>query len=558
MKFLKHLEHSFIGIAKEFRLSYMPPLMVYLAAGISGLTSIVGAFFVKEHLGLSAEFLAGLAFWAGVPWILKMPLGHMVDVMWRHKSVFIYIGASLLAASMIIMIGLVGHKNLMETYMSLEAWFVLAVLLAPIGYVIQDIVADAMTVEAVPIVDETGAPYDSKKILAMHITMQVLGRAAIVGGSIGIALVNMYMFADISPETTPPEIINDVYSSIYQMALIIPLISVLGVFLAFVLRIRRKKAMQAQGLSNERIDELLYPQGDKASPNWWILGGSAVYVVFTIAMGLSDIELAQEIIFVGSMAIIMFVMYRLMQFLPQDQQVSLIAISTIIFIYRAIPGPGAGAGWWKIDVLGFDQAFFALLGLIGGVLALVGMLLLRKWMADKSIAYIIVFLTVIGAILSLPEIGMFYGLHEWTSSITSGVVDARFIAIIDRAAGAPFGQVAMIPMLAWIAHSAPRHLKATFFAVMASFTNLALSADALGEKYLNKYFIVTREVKDRVTGEITTYADYSELGTILIIVLILSVALPLLTIAFFKYLEQIKKFALYLLNVLRAFTGKLT
>ena len=34
--------------------------MVYAAAGISGLTSIVGTFYVKERLGLSAEFLAAL------------------------------------------------------------------------------------------------------------------------------------------------------------------------------------------------------------------------------------------------------------------------------------------------------------------------------------------------------------------------------------------------------------------------------------------------------------------------------------------------------------------
>ena len=54
--------------------------MVYVAAGISGLTAIVGTFFVKEYLGLSAEFLAGLGFWAGLPWVLKMPLGHLVDL----------------------------------------------------------------------------------------------------------------------------------------------------------------------------------------------------------------------------------------------------------------------------------------------------------------------------------------------------------------------------------------------------------------------------------------------------------------------------------------------
>jgi len=44
-----------------------------------------------------------------------------------------------------------------------------------------------------------------------------------------------------------------------------------------------------------------------------------------------------------------------------------------------------------------------------------------------------------------------------------------------RALESPLGQIAMIPMLAWIANSAPANLKATYFAVMASFTNLALS-----------------------------------------------------------------------------------
>ena len=44
--------------------------------------------------------------------------------------------------------------------MTLEQWYVLAALLAPTGYMIQDSVADAMTVEAVPRLDEHGKPYD--------------------------------------------------------------------------------------------------------------------------------------------------------------------------------------------------------------------------------------------------------------------------------------------------------------------------------------------------------------------------------------------------------------
>ena len=84
----------------------------------------------------------------------------------------------------------------------------------------------------------------------------------------------------------------------------------------------------------------------------------------------------------------------------------------------------------------------------------------------------------------------------------------------------------MIPLLAWIAKNAPSHLKATFFAVFASFTNLALSS-ALGTKYLNEIFTVTREVKDKVSGEIQTTADYSELGILLIVVTLLTLILPI-------------------------------
>ena len=67
------IDRNILGLGREMRLSYLPPLMVYLAAGVSGLTGIVGMFFVKDYLGLSAAFLAGLGFWAGIPWVLKMP-----------------------------------------------------------------------------------------------------------------------------------------------------------------------------------------------------------------------------------------------------------------------------------------------------------------------------------------------------------------------------------------------------------------------------------------------------------------------------------------------------
>jgi len=55
------------ALACDMRWSYVPPLMVYFAAGVSGFTGIIEAFFVKEKLGMSATMLASLSFWAGLP-----------------------------------------------------------------------------------------------------------------------------------------------------------------------------------------------------------------------------------------------------------------------------------------------------------------------------------------------------------------------------------------------------------------------------------------------------------------------------------------------------------
>ena len=108
-----------------------------------------------------------------------------------------------------------------------------------------------------------------------------------------------------------------------------------------------------------------------------------------------------------------------------------------------------------------------------------------------------------------------------------GVVDARFIAILNTALESPLGQISMIPLLAWIAKNAPDELKATFFAVFASFTNLALSASALATKYINQIFEISREVFDQTTQQVTTAADYSELGFLLIAVGLITIIIPI-------------------------------
>jgi hypothetical protein len=529
-------DNTFLDLGRQFRWSYLPPLMIYVAAGVQGLTAIVGTFFIKEYLDLSAAFLAGLAFWAGVPWTLKMPLGHLVDLIWRRKALLVYVGASLITLSVLIMYAIIAHTQAMAEIMKVEAWFVIATLLAPTGYVVQDVVADAMTVEAVPTIDEHGNPYSDGEIKVMHTTMQTLGRFAIIGGLAAVAALNITMFSGV--EDMSEEMKVAIYADIYLLALIIPVLSISGVILGGILLRRRARRLRELGEDHEAIDKLLFAPAAETHPNWWILGGSLVFVIFTLTMGLSDVPFNQEIIFIGSMAIVLFLMYRLMLVLEPEQRNMLIGTAVIIFVFRATPLPGPGATWFEIDVLKFDQQFLAVLSLIASLLTLVGMVVLRPMMAKRPIAFVVVVLTIASGLLALPNIGLYYGVQEWTAAHTNGVVDARFIAIIDTMMESPLGQISMIPMLAWIAKNAPAHLKATFFAVMASFSNLALSASSLGTRYLNEIYTVTREVRDRVEDVVTTAADYSELGWLLITVALIGLVVPLLTI----YIVQRSRF----------------
>jgi hypothetical protein len=321
------------------------------------------------------------------------------------------------------------------------------------------------------------------------------------------------------------------------MALVIPFVSVLGLGVAWWLQRQHRLQLVQLGFSREQAKQMVDARessGEQTKPNWYILGGSFAFVLFTLTVGFGGFSYSEEIVFAGSMAIVLFLMSRLVRELEPDKRFTLVGTAVVVFIFRAIPGTGPGTTWWMIDQLKFDQQFLSILSLIGSTLTLAGMFVFRRFMAERSIAYVVGFLTLIGTVLTLPVVSMFYGLHEWTAQLTGGIVDARFIALIDTALESPLGQISMIPMLAWIANSAPANLKATFFAVMASFTNLALSLSQLGTKYMNDIYVITREVHDQSSGAIQTPADYSQLGSLLIVQLLLGLALPFAAILFAK------------------------
>jgi hypothetical protein len=485
------------------RLSYLPPLMVYLAAGVSGFTGIIESFFVKDELGLSAAFLASLGFWAGLPWALKMPIGHLVDLFWRRKSFFVYFGALLMAASLLIMVGLTGYKEWMARLLPPDAWYIVSTLISPVGFVFQDVVADAMTVEAVPRFAENGQPIPEKDLQRMHITMQTLGRIAIIGGSALVAGIGGWLAQTLS------------YAVMYKTSLLIPVVSVLGVTLGDINLGLRRRRYRRSGFSRQEIRRMLHAENPELSPNWTILGGSAAFVAMSLVLGLSEVEGKMELIFFTSLFIIAYLIRQLLQDLAPEKRREIVGIAIIVFVFRAMPGSGAGASWWQIDVLGFDEAFFGTLRQMSSILAILGMFALRGWMSRRPIPYLVVFLSLYGTFMALPFIGMYYGLHAWTERVFG--FGARTIALIDTMADSPLGQVAMVPMLAWIAREAPENQKATYFAVMAAFTNLALSAASLGTSYLNRIFIVDR-------------GSYGELGRLMILVSLIGLVIPVATV----------------------------
>jgi len=147
------------------------------------------------------------------------------------------------------------------------------------------------------------------------------------------------------------------------------------------------------------------------------------------------------------------------------------------------------------------------------VLSLAGLVVFRGAITRRPVSFTLFWVTLIGSLLYLPTIGLFYGANEWIG------VSPRTFAFIDTTIAAPLAQLSMVPMLALIAKTAPEGAEATMFAIMASLMNLALSASELFTRYLNTAFAVTQ-------------ADYGNLGRLTIAVGLLGLvplfALPLL------------------------------
>src|SRR4029453_307133 len=155
---LDRLKAALVTPIRAMRLRYLPLLMIYYAYGALGLVAIAQTFWVKEALTFTPAELAAIAVWLTLPWTIKMVFGQLADsvpILGSQRKAYVFIGASLVAAGMIILAGAAGGWI---TLAGKNALYVMAQLLIVVGVVLQDVIADAMTTEVVERMRPDGTP----------------------------------------------------------------------------------------------------------------------------------------------------------------------------------------------------------------------------------------------------------------------------------------------------------------------------------------------------------------------------------------------------------------
>lgn len=454
------------SIPGGFRLAWTPVLLTYFCYGASAITGVGEVFFQKDTLRLTPADVAAIGFWLGLPWSMKMVAGVASDVhpiLGSRRIAYLLLGTGC---------SLAGYAAL-ATVVSTRSAYLLAALLMTIGFMVQDVVADALSVELAATEEELGQ-------------IQALGRMALLCGSISVGYLSGWLAGTIGAR------------GVYAVATLLPLLVALSSPLARPAEVRR------------------VPRPEEGP-----LGGGNARLVLAVGLGYATLGVAletlsapwsQEIVLVVSAALIALLLRRV----GISREVAIAAI--VIFLFRATPGVGQGYSYWAIDALGFDQRFLGVLAQVSSLLSLAGLLVFRKTIVERPVSFTLGWVIVAATILYLPNIGLFYGLHEWLG------ISARTLAFVDTTISAPLAQLTMVPMLVLIARTAPRGAEATMFSIMASLMNLALSASQLFTEYLNHAYHVTQQ-------------DYSNLGRLMITVGALGL-LPMLTLPLLRRQER--------------------
>ena len=488
--FMNTILQPLLTPVKGFRKQYLPLLLIYFAYGAQGFVTIAITFWEKDNLTLSTDQLLLIGVWVSLPWTMKVLFGPIIDsirIMGSARKIYVLIGA-LLVALQFLLLAAIATKNPLLDVLALNTYqfYLLALIMGAVGFVIQDLTADAMTTE---VIDREGKTEEEIKTeLAM---VQLLGRLSLYLALTCVAGLSGYVASQFS------------FAEVMLMALWIPLLSVIGVVF----------------LSLKEVAE-------KSQINYPIILAAIAYIGFSLWMAFGQYTYGQEISFIVSASVLSYLMWQLLQSHDKQTILKVASLMLVVFVFRSMPSTGPGFSWFSIDELGFDEKFFGVLKQLEAIIAISALWLMSSWIVKQSIKKVYLLLIFLTAIISLPEIILYYGLHE-----TVGL-SARTVALVDIALESPLANVAMVPLLAMIAYYASAGKRATWFAVATSMMNLALTTSAMSTKYLNRIYEVNREIKNDA-GEIITMADYSQLGELMIVKTLIGLIVPLLFVTIF-------------------------
>ena len=496
------LQKAFLTPIKSIKKRYLPLLLIYFSYWASGFSSIALSFWQKENLSLSAEELISIWIWVMIPLTLKMVFGQMVDsvpIAWSKRKVYIFIGAFFMTIGSLLLVWLAWRYDIIMWIWNEYNIFLLSSLFSTLGFVIQDVTADTMSTEVVerqellPNWDTINR--DDKDIQSDLSMIQVLWRLSFSLAIFSVAYLWWYL----------AEVLK--YETIFWMTLIIPFVSCISVLF---IKLDVKSSKPPIWINYK----ILW---------WWI-----IFAIFSVLMASSEIDFSQEIVFVVSLLLLSFMFYFVTKDIARDKFQLILFTLIALFLYRATPWVWPGLSWFLIDELKFNPAFFWILGQIWSFTAIAILWLFSDLIANKPIRNVLIFLIIAETLFFMPELWIYYLWSNWIIWEQW----AKTIALFDTAIESPLVNISMVPMLALIAFYAPENYRWTWFAISASLMNLALTAGSLLTKYLNKIFIVSREIKNE-SGEIITQSDYSQLWELMIVKLVFAFLLPMLAILIF-------------------------
>jgi hypothetical protein len=478
----QQIERALLAPIRAMRLSYLPLLMVYFAYGATGLIAVAETFWVRKSLTWSPAELASLAVWFNLPWTIKMVFGELVDtvpLLGSQRRTYVFAGAGLLAAALLLE---AGSASGWIAAISPNNAFVTANLLSVTGLVLQDVVADAMSSEVVSRTEADGTPRPKEEVDRDLGMVQVLGRLALLFGIFAVAGLSGLLANYLS------------YDKVFLLGLIVPAISVTGAVL-----------VRLETTERRPID-------------WRILGGGLAFGAVVMALALGGVPYSQEIIFAFSMAVVVWMLARVTQAIDHATRMRIAYAAIIIFAFRATPLVGEGYTWFQMDVLGFNETFFGLLGQIGAGVGIVTLWMLSDMITRRPVAQVLLWITVLGTVLGLPRLLLVFEWYKATQELFG--IGPRTIALFETVGVSPLVQLSQVPLLTLIAIYAPARHRAIWFALMASLMNLALQAGALQTKYLNVVFQIDR-------------GSYGNVPALVVSVMAIGLLLPLAAIAIF-------------------------